>query len=219
MKPAMTRSVHVLRWNRPARPRRQLDQLTTEEPLEIQVDTRPVAVTMRTPGNDDELAAGFLFTEGLIKRRQDIAKIAPYRRNEFGNVLDVFLAQGVTVDLAQLERHTFASSSCGLCGKASIENVHRHFPKLKCRSVVSARLLSGLPSQLRRAQTTFDQTGGLNAAAIFNMRGKLIVLREDIGRHNAVDKVIGHALLNKLLPCDRRILMVSGRASFEILQK
>jgi FdhD protein len=118
-----------------------------------------------------------------------------------------------------MERHTFAYSSCGLCGKTSIDNVHRHFPKLKSRFVVPVAVIAGLPAKLRRAQATFEQTGGLHAAAIFDARGRLLVLREDVGRHNAVDKVIGYALLRRLLPCDRHVLIVSGRASFEILQK
>ena len=219
MNKSMTSPVSVLRWTAGEKPARQHDEIVIEEPLEIQVDTRPVVVTMRTPGNDDELAAGFLFTEGLIRRRKDILKIAPYRRNEFGNVLDVFLAPGVAVDFAQLERQSYASSSCGLCGRTSIESVHRHFKQVKSRLTLSANVLATLPARLREKQPAFDRTGGLHAAAIFNARGRLLVLREDVGRHNAVDKVIGHALLNGLLPCSRHVLMVSGRASFEILQK
>jgi len=219
MNKSMTASAQVLRWTNGAKPRRQLDHLVVEEPLEIQVDTRSVVVTMRTPGHDEELAAGFLLTEGLIKRREDILKIAPYLRNEPGNVIDVFLAPEVKVDFAQLTRSGYASSSCGLCGKTSIEAVHRRFKKLKSNLVVLATTLSRLPEKLRQEQATFDQTGGLHAAAIFNSRGRLLVLREDVGRHNAVDKVIGHGLLHGLLPFERHILMVSGRASFEILQK
>jgi len=215
----MTSSTQVLRWTSGAKPRRQLDELVVEEPLEIQVDTRSVVVTMRTPGHDNDLAAGFLFTEGLIRRRENILKIAPYVRNEMGNVLDVFLAPEVMVDFARFARQSYASSSCGLCGKTSIEFVHRRFAKVKSKLVVSAKALSGLPARLRGEQPTFDRTGGLHAAAIFDVRGKLLVLREDVGRHNAVDKVIGHGLLQGWLPFDRHILMVSGRASFEILQK
>ncbi len=209
----------VLRWQAGSKPRRVRDELATEEPLEIQVETRPVVVTMRTPGNDAELAAGFLLTEGLIHQRDDIIKITPYPRNEAGNVLGVFLAPGIRVDFAQLTRHVFASSSCGLCGKASIAAVHRHFPKVKARLVVPVATLLGLPEQLRDGQDTFGRTGGLHAAAIIDSRGKLVVLREDIGRHNAVDKALGYGLLEGLLPFDRHLLMVSGRASFEILQK
>ena len=201
-------------------PVRQSDELAVEEPLEIQVDTRPISVTMRTPGHDDELAAGFLLTEGLLKRRRDIFKIeSQARRNPFGNVIHVLLAANVAVNFAQLTRHVFASSSCGLCGKATIKAVHQHFKPVKTRMSVSARTLLGLPDQLWKAQQTFQRTGGLHAAAVFNAKGKLIVLREDVGRHNAVDKVVGHGLLRGLLPFDRHILMVSGRASFEIMQK
>jgi FdhD protein len=219
MNKSMSTPARVLRWTNGAKPRRQLDHLVVEEPLEIQVDTRSVVVTMRTPGHDDDLAAGFLLTEGLIRRRGDILKIAPYVRNELGNVLDVFLAPEVTVDFARFARQSYASSSCGLCGKTSIEFVHRRFTRVKSKLVVSAKVLSGLPERLRGEQPAFDRTGGLHAAAIFNVRGKLLVLREDVGRHNAVDKVIGHGLLQGWLPFDRHILMVSGRASFEILQK
>jgi FdhD protein len=215
----LTESRFVLRWEAGKRARREKDELAAEEPLEVQVDTQPVVVTMRTPGHDEELAAGFLLTEGLIRSRKDILKIAPYVRNASGNVLDVFLAPGVKVDFAQLRRHVFASSSCGLCGKATIESVHRHFRKLKSRLSVPVKTLLDLPEQLRGGQSAFDLTGGLHAAGIFNSRGKLIVLREDVGRHNAVDKVLGFGLLKGLLPFDRHILMVSGRASFEILQK
>jgi FdhD protein len=216
---SQTESRHVLRWEAGRATRRVKDELASEEPLEVQVDTQPVVVTMRTPGYDDELAAGFLLTEGLIRSRKDILKIVPYVRNLSGNVLDVFLAPGVKVDFAQLRRHVFASSSCGLCGKATIESVHRHFKKLKSNLSVPVKMLLGLPDQLRGGQSAFDLTGGLHAAAIFNSRGRLVVLREDVGRHNAVDKVLGFGLLNRQLPFDRHILMVSGRASFEIMQK
>jgi len=209
----------MLRWQAGHAACRTKDTLAAEEPLEVQVDTQPVVVTMRTPGHDDELAAGFLLTEGLIHSRKDVLKIVPYVRNSSGNVLDVFLAPHIEVDFARLKRHVFASSSCGLCGKASIESVHQHFKKLRTKLSVSARTLLGLPEQLRGGQSAFDLTGGLHAAGIFNSRGKLIVLREDVGRHNAVDKVLGFGLLNGLLPFDRHLLMVSGRASFEIMQK
>jgi FdhD protein len=215
----LTESRYVLRWEEGRASRRAKDELASEEPLEVQVDTQPVVVTMRTPGHDEELAAGFLLTEGLIRSRKDVLNIVPYVRNSSGNVLDVFLAPGVTVDFAQLKRHVYASSSCGLCGKATIESVHRHFKKLKTKLAVPVRTLLRLPERMRVAQPTFKLTGGLHAAAIFNARGRLIVLREDVGRHNAVDKVLGFGLLQGLLPFDRHVLMVSGRASFEIMQK
>jgi FdhD protein len=217
MKPT---SVHdIWHWKAGAKLVRQRDELAGEEPLEIQVNTRSVCVTMRTPGHDQELAAGFLLTEGLIRRRRDILRIVAYPRNLQGNVINVFLAPHVTVDFAQLTRHVFASSSCGLCGKASIETVHRQFPALRSRLVVPATRLLRMPQQLRAAQPAFNRTGGLHAAALFDTRGKLVAVREDVGRHNAVDKLLGFALLREWLPCDRYILMVSGRASFEIMQK
>lgn len=198
---------------------RKLDRLAVEEPLEIRVNTRSVSVTMRTPGHDPELAAGFLVTEGLIRRRADIEDIRTYPRNEQGNVVDVFLSPRVKFDFAQLTRHVFASSSCGLCGKASIDSVHRHFKPIKTRARIKPSVLEQLPATLTAAQDAFAVTGGLHAAAIFNLRGDLLVAREDVGRHNAVDKVIGHGFLKELLPYDKHVLLVSGRASFEIMQK
>ncbi|MBI3418303.1 MAG: formate dehydrogenase accessory sulfurtransferase FdhD [Verrucomicrobia bacterium] len=211
--------VKVTRWQAGSRPAEHPDDLAVEEPLEIRVDSRPISVTMRTPGHDDELAAGFLLTEGLVRRRADIAKIQRYPRNEQGNVVNVFLSPDVAVDFARLTRHVFASSSCGLCGKATIDAVHQHFKPIKTKMRVTGALLASLPELLRREQPMFTQTGGLHAAAIFDARGRLVVLREDVGRHNAVDKVLGRALLDDSLPLNRHILLVSGRASFEIQQK
>ena len=215
----LTETRHVLRWQAGRAARRAKDQLATEEPLEVRVNTRPVVVTMRTPGHDDELAAGFLLTEGLVRSATDIQRIAPYARNTSGNVLDVYLSPEVTVDFAKLTRHVFASSSCGLCGKASIESVQQHFDKVRSRLKLSLTVLRSLPEQLRKGQTAFEASGGLHAAAIFDLRGRMIVVREDVGRHNAVDKVLGFGLQHGLLPFDRHVLMVSGRASFEIMQK
>jgi FdhD protein len=174
---------------------------------------------MRTPGHDDELTAGFLLTEGLINRRQDLRELRPHPRNDCGNVLNAFLAPGVEVDFAQLTRHVFASSSCGLCGKSTIDAVKRQFRPVRSRFQVPSDVLLALPAKMRAAQTTVAATGGLHAAALFNSTGNLVVLREDVGRHNAVDKVLGFAFLQDLLPLDRHVLLVSGRASFEILQK
>src|SRR5688572_19632774 len=139
------------------------DDLAVEEPLEIRVETRSISVTMRTPGHDDELAAGFLVTEGLIRKRGDIAEIKTYPRNEAGNVVDVFLGAGVQVDFQRLTRHVFASSSCGLCGKASIEAVHQHFKPVKGRSGVKGETLARLPAILASHQKTFARNGGLHA--------------------------------------------------------
>jgi FdhD protein len=208
----------VLHWKSGAPPRTVRDFLAVEEPLEIQIDTRPVSVTMRTPGHDEELAAGFLFSEAIITSRTQIASIVPYPRNEAGNAINVMLQPEVAIDFARLTRHVFASSSCGLCGKATIQAVHQHFPPIEGGLEVEAKVLLALPDVLRKAQSTFDETGGLHAAGLFSLHGELLVAREDVGRHNAVDKVLGYALLQNL-PLDRHILMVSGRASFEILQK
>jgi len=174
---------------------------------------------MRTPGHDDELAAGFLLTEGLVKRRSDILNVEPCGRNEFGNLVNVLLAPDVHVDFDRLTRHVFASSSCGLCGKATIDAVRGQFDRVTSDVRVDASTLLSMPETMRKAQETFDRTGGLHAAALFSAAGELLVLREDVGRHNAVDKVIGHALLRHRLPLDRHVLLVSGRTSFEILQK
>jgi FdhD protein len=212
----MTQTKEVVRWVSGQRTQSAKDELALEEPLEIQVDTRPVSVTMRTPGHDDELAAGFLVTEGIITSSKDFLKISAHPRNK-QNVINVFLRN--TPDLDRLKRHVFVSSSCGLCGKASIENVHQHFKPLKTRLRISTDVLLGLPEKLRNAQEAFARSGGLHAAGVFSADGELVVSREDVGRHNAVDKVIGYGLLKGLLPFKEHILMVSGRASFEIMQK
>jgi FdhD protein len=209
----------IWRWEKGRRPRRWPDELAREEPLEIRVDDRAVAVTMRTPGHDEELAIGFLVSEGLLDRREQVVNTATHPRNADRNVIGVFLADGVEIDFQRLTRHTFVSSSCGLCGKASIESVRRQFPPIRRPARVRAETLLALPETLRRAQTTFARTGGLHAAGLFDLDGNLLVLREDIGRHNAVDKVLGRGFLDGRLPLDRHILVVSGRASFEIMQK
>jgi FdhD protein len=210
----------VVRHRTGAKPASRPDKLAREEPLEIRVRGRSVAVTMRTPGHDDELAAGFLLAEDLIHERRDVTLIAHSRGTaEPQNIVNVFVAPAVKVDLARLTRHVFASSSCGLCGKSSIESVQQHFPPLTTRLTVSEKTLLALPDRMRRAQSTFAQTGGLHAAAVFDANGGLIVAREDVGRHNAVDKALGHGFLNDNFPFDSHVLLVSGRASFEIMQK
>ncbi len=208
----------IVRWERGAAPVHALDELAEEEPLEIRVDNQPVSVTMRTPGADEELAAGFLLGEGLIQRRDQLLKIAHYPRNRDRNVIGVYLSPGTKIDLERLKRHVFVSASCGLCGKASIEAVRAHFPPVKSKITVSASVLLDLPETLRARQPAFARTGGLHAAGLFDLTGKLITAREDVGRHNAVDKVLGHAFLNER-PTHNRILVVSGRVSFEIAQK
>jgi|TARA_B100001971_G_scaffold202399_1_gene216120 FdhD protein len=218
---AESKSFKIQRWREGNQQPIEEDATAVEEPLEIRVRGRSIAITMRTPGHDDELAAGFLATENLIHQRRDLTGIAHCRVGEAaisGNILNVFLSPEVEVDFAQLTRHFFTNSSCGLCGRASIESIHQHFPVIDCDATVSPKTLASLPDKLRTAQPTFDQTGGLHAAGIFSLEGHLIVGREDIGRHNAVDKVIGHTFLDQtdLSQC---ILLVSGRASFEIMQK
>jgi len=213
-------SIQVVRYELGGEPTTGDDAVAREEPLEIRVRGQSVAVTMRTPGHDRELAAGFLLTEGLIQRREQIIEIAPCLESDTPeNTLNVFLPSGVEIDFKSLTRHVFASSSCGLCGKASIEAVHQHFAPIQSGAAVSAEILAQMPEKLRASQKTFDQTGGLHAAAVFDSSGKLLVLREDVGRHNAVDKVLGWGLLEGQLPFDAHVLLVSGRASFEIMQK
>ncbi len=191
------------------------DQVAVEEPLEIRLDGHPVAVVMRTPGHDEDLAAGFLMTEGIISTVEQLRKIEP--RPEENRVL-VFLQDGVEVDIGRLTRHLFTGSSCGLCGKATLEAILVDSPPIKRGIEVSDATWCEAPGKLRAAQGTFDATGGLHAAGAFSTAGELLIIREDIGRHNAVDKVIGHALLNKM-DLTSTFLLVSGRLSFEIMQK
>lgn len=196
------------------------DETAREEPLEIRVEGRSVAVVMRTPGHDVELAAGFLVTEGVIQKPRDVLEITqcPATTDSKGNIVDVLLG-GAVVNWDSLTRHVFSASSCGLCGKTSIDSVFQKFPAVTSAWKVSAEILWSLPDQLRQAQEAFAKTGGLHASAIFDLKGNLVVLREDVGRHNALDKVLGHCLLNGMLPLDQHILLVSGRVSFEIIQK
>jgi FdhD protein len=217
-----TASTEIVRWKKGTAPKREPDEVAKEEPLEIRVRGQSVAITMRTPGHDEELAAGFLLTEGMIHRRADVTAINYCQQGEaanYENTLNVFLAPNVEVDLERLTRHVFASSSCGLCGKASIESVHQHFAPVESTVRIAPEIIVQLPERLRAAQETFAKTGGLHAAAIFDAQGKLIVVREDVGRHNAVDKVVGYCFLKNELPLDAHVLLVSGRASFEIMQK
>ena len=192
------------------------DLLSVEEPLQIRAGERSVAITMRTPGHDAELAAGFLFTEGLVRHASDIAGIECGR-----NTATVELTEGVTIDLEGAERNFYMTSSCGVCGKASIEALETAGATILPRGVpqVEASLIRSLPAKLRESQAVFDRTGGLHASGLFSAEGRLIVLREDVGRHNALDKLIGRALLDGRLPLSDHVLMVSGRTSFELVQK
>jgi FdhD protein len=203
--------------------RRKDDYLAAEEPLEIRVGDDPLSVTMRTPGHDHELAAGFLLTEGLIQNREQILKLEtaePQDGTNRGNVIQVELAPEAAPDFVKMKRHFFAASSCGICGKASIDSLRLRLlaaPNPDFR--LDAEILVRMPDALRDSQDVFQRTGGLHAAALFNPQGKLLVLREDIGRHNAVDKVIGWALLEGRVPLSDSVLLVSGRGGFEIVQK
>ena len=220
------------------------DFLAAEEPLEIRVEDRSVAIVMRTPGEDRELAAGFLVTEGLVREANDIIDIrhrphcvlstneesnrregektsrkGPEVISSEGNVINIRLRNPDAMDLKKLTRHVFTSSSCGICSKASIEAVRQQFPAVEDDCEVDPQILLGLPRALASAQETFKRTGGLHACALFDLSGNLLALREDVGRHNALDKVVGWALLGNRLPLRQHILLLSGRTSFEMMQK
>lgn len=198
----------------------RVETVVVEEPLEIRVNGAPVTVTMRTPGADVELAQGFLLTEGVIAGRADIAT-ARYCAADTYNVLDVALRPGVAAPAVDITRNFYTTSSCGVCGKASLDAVRlasRHCPADDPTTVASSTL-AALPARLRAAQKVFATTGGLHGAALFDRDGGLLAAREDIGRHNAVDKVIGWALESGRIPLTGTVLLVSGRASFELTQK
>jgi FdhD protein len=196
------------------------DVLVVEEPLEIRIEGTPLAVTMRTPGHDRDLAAGFLLTEGIIDGLDDLVALEPIGNS--GNVVDCVLAGGVAAHRDQVSRATrelYATSSCGICGKASIDRLEVLAGPITTRFDVDAELLLGLPAILSEAQEAFARTGGLHGAALVRPDGTLEVVREDIGRHNAVDKVLGHRLLTDRVPVDDRLLLISSRAGFEVVQK
>jgi FdhD protein len=205
------------------------DVLATEEPMEIRLvsggSSQTVAVTMRTPGADFELAAGFLYGEGIVSSPEDIKKISYCVDPEVDaeqqyNIVNVELRAGRKYDPRPLERHFYTTSACGVCGKASLEQLElRGCPVIPPGPEIAAEKIYGLPQKLREAQGLFEATGGLHAAALFDAEGDLIALREDVGRHNATDKLIGWALLDGRLPLSNHAVMVSGRSSFEILQK
>ena len=209
------------------------DVVATEEPLEIRIGysrrdgsraEENVSITMRTPGHDEDLAVGFLFTEGIIHARADVQGVVPRGQpapNGLVNVVRVELAPGVTVDFKRLERHFYTTSSCGICGKASIDAVAQQGQyDIGATSMrVGADVLGGLPAALKLQQAVFEQTGGLHASGLFDASGAIVASREDVGRHNALDKLIGNALLHDRLPLAEHGIVVSGRASFELLQK
>lgn len=207
----------------------EMDEVAIEDPLEIQVvhfsrerqkQTRNrIAITMRTPGSDLELASGFLFSESILKSPHDILQI-----KQCPNLLEFTLSPICKLELERFERHSYVSSSCGICGKRSIEQVweqtqHCDHTAYGTGPFVSSQIISRLPQELHKAQRIFSRTGGLHASGLFSDTGKLLLIQEDVGRHNALDKVIGRAFLDQLLPLDRSILMLSGRVSFELMQK
>ena len=218
------RASHVIDGTATERP----ETLVVEEPLEIRVNGKPLSVTMRTPGSDVELAQGFLLTEGIIARRDDVLTVRYCRGSESTedgtntyNVLDVTLHPDVPMPDVDVTRNFYTTSSCGVCGKASIDAVRltsRHSPG-DDPSTVKTALLTAMPAQLRSAQKVFASTGGLHGAALFSVDGTMLTVREDVGRHNAVDKVIGWALEANRVPLGGTVLLVSGRASFELTQK
>lgn len=221
----VTKPWRVTRLGRDGATRTRADVLAGEEPLEVRIGDRPFTVTMRTPGNDFELVAGFLVSEGVVVDREQIASM-DYRsgidatgQRDY-NVVGVRLAAGVPLPDVSLERHVYTSSSCGVCGTASIEAVRKTSPYAVAQDslTVPLEVLLGLPERLRAGQSVFDRTGGVHAAGLF-VEGELVCLREDVGRHNAVDKVVGWALLEGRLPVRGAVLQVSGRASFELVQK
>jgi FdhD protein len=200
--------------------------LAVEEPLEIRLSCgmdgrrshRGISITMRTPGHDDELAIGFLFTEGIIAAREQVMGV---RACGAGNVVRVDLQPQVAVDLTRLERHFYTASSCGVCGKKSLQAIRVYSPHRprEGQPIVEAAVIYRLPQALRAEQVVFDRTGGLHASALFDIHGNLLCLREDVGRHNALDKLIGVSFLSGRTPLSESVLLVSGRASFELVQK
>lgn len=223
-------SVTILQYNLSER-KEKADLLAIEEPLEIRIGFGPpgerqqknLSVTMRTPGHDFELAMGFLFTEGIIQHIDQIESVKYCedvgKQEEKGNVVRVELKPEVSIDFERIQRHFYTSSSCGVCGKSSIESVRVACQQLGDGFCIFASLIHELPDKLRKNQTVFEYTGGLHAVGLFNQTGELILLREDVGRHNALDKAIGAMVLKKQVPLSDYVLLVSGRASFELVQK
>lgn len=194
----------------------QGDHVAVEEPLQITVDGTPVAVVMRTPGNDLDLVRGFVLTEGVVDRLEAVVRVDMERAP---NHAHVFLADDVVLDRERLSRNLFSASSCGICGKATIESIHCDVPPVELGGAsLSPEVILQLPDALRKAQAVFESTGGLHAAGLFSLSGELLVLREDVGRHNAIDKVVGWAA-EQGLDISQAVLQVSGRVSFEVMQK
>ncbi len=218
----LSKSIEVRRYDINGESTAKADAVCLEQPLEIRIRGTSVAITMRTPGHDRELAVGFAVAEGLIQAPSQLVEVAHCRQAEAEhpeNIINLFLAADAPCDLTQLSRHVYASSSCGICGKASIEAVEKNWPPIQSDFTIAARTLVQLPDKLREKQATFETTGGLHAAALVDASGQLLCVSEDVGRHNAVDKVIGWSWLTGGFPPADTLLLVSGRSSFEILQK
>lgn len=209
----------VWKFHKGETPQQQSDELAVEEPLQIAINGRPFLLTMRTPGHDGELAAGLLLAEGVIGHRSDLASIHHCEKDPNRNLLKIELASHCQLDSASSSRTSYANSACGVCGKTSIEELRNRFPRVTSDRSIDKDLLWQLPERLLKAQTHFQRTGALHAAALFKMNGDLLTLREDVGRHNAVDKVLGYALMQNWLPLDEVVLLVSGRVAFEIVHK
>lgn len=209
----------VLRLATGASAKKEPDELAAEEPLELRIEGRSVAVMMRTPGHDRELAAGFLLTENLIRNPADIFEVTLCGDRTDNQLVNVTLRDPSAFDPARLTRNVFSSSSCGVCSKATLEAIRLAYPPIDDASVISFHTLQSMPMALRREQGIFNRTGGLHACGLFDLAGNLEVLREDVGRHNALDKLIGHELLANRLPARARVLFLSGRVSFEMMQK
>jgi FdhD protein len=217
-----TRATRLLRFHQSQSLGEVDDLLAVEEPLEIRVEGQSIAVVMRTPGHDRELAAGFLLSEGVIKSSRDIFDLTtcvPHTKEGPTQAVDVALTHPQSFHPEKLSRHIFTSSSCGICSQTSIKATIKLHPPLTDRTRISLETLFALPEKLANEQAAFQTTGGIHACALFDKEGKLIVLREDVGRHNALDKILGWALLENLLPLRAHIILFSGRASFEMLQK
>ena len=212
----------IVRWREARAAETAVDVVAVEEPLEVRIRGRSVAVLMRTPGHDRELTAGFLFTEGILRRAEDLLDLLPCReqpRGEAGNVVEAVLAPGVAVDFERLTRHVFTSSSCGVCGTTTLDALFRTAPPLASGPRLDPRALTAWPARLRGHQPLFAATGGAHGCALLTPEGRIDWAHEDAGRHNAVDKAIGAALLAGALPLSGHGLMLSGRISFELVQK
>jgi FdhD protein len=226
MKDNRIENIHIHKINSGAI-NKTADKVAVEEPLQIQLEystatgqmLKDIAVTMRTPGNDEELAAGFLFTEGIIKSADDIIEIKNAHNDE--NLIKVILKENVIPAMGDAARNFYTTSSCGICGKASIGAIHTvsQYGDVKNDSLIAATVFYTLQNELKKQQKVFEDTGGIHAGALFAIDGKFIMLREDVGRHNTLDKIIGAAMLANQLPLNNCILLLSGRASFELLQK